>query len=168
MVGALIVIGPSGNGKSTLAFALAERLGWEFVEGDLHHPPENLAKMARGEPLTDEDRAPFIDSIGRALAQAEHGAVASCSALRRAYRDRLRTFDRNLVLICPQIPREELLQRMTARPGHFMPPSLLDSQLATFEPPAEDEATIALDGCLPVLEQVELIVGRLSSKTAQF
>ena len=162
MSGSLIVIGPSGNGKSTLARILAERLGWAFVEGDLHHPPANLAKMARGEPLDDADRAPFLDSVGRALAEAEHGAVASCSALRRAYRDRLRTFAPEAVLVWPQVPHEELRRRMSARPGHFMPPSLLDSQLATFEAPGADEATIAVDGCLPAPEQVALILARVT------
>jgi gluconokinase len=158
----LIVIGPSGNGKSSLGRALAERLDLPFVEGDLHHPPENIAKMARGEPLTDADRAPFIDSIGRALENAEHGAVASCSALRRAYRDRLRTFDPQAVLVWPQVSREELLRRMSARLGHYMPATLLDSQLATFEPPAQDEATISVDGSLPIPEQVALIVRRIA------
>jgi len=158
----LIVIGPSGNGKSSLARALAERLDWTFIEGDRHHPPANLAKMARGEPLTDADRAPFLDSIGRALAEAEHGAVASCSALRRAYRDRLRAFAPQALLVWPQVPREELRRRMNAREGHFMPPSLLDSQLATFEPPGTDEATITVNGCLAVPEQVALIVRRVN------
>ena len=162
MSGALIVIGPSGNGKSTLAHALAEQLGREFVEGDHHHPLDNIAKMTRGEPLTDADREPFLDSVGRALAQAEHGAVASCSALRRAYRDRLRAFDPEAVLIWPQVSREELLRRMNARAGHFMPPALLDNQLATFEPPGNDEAVIAIDGCLPVLAQVALVLQHLS------
>jgi len=158
MAGALIVIGPSGNGKSTLAHALAERLGRVFVEGDQHHPPENLAKMARAEPLTDADREPFLDSVGRALAEAEHGAVASCSALRRAYRDRLCAFDPQAVLVWPQVPREELRRRMLERQGHYMPASLLDSQLAAFEPPTADEETIVVNGCLPVEEQVALVL----------
>jgi len=160
--GSLIVIGPSGNGKSALARALAGRLGLPFVEGDLHHPPENIARMMRGEPLTDADRAPFIDSIGQALASAEHGAVASCSALRRLYRDRLRAFDSRARFIWPQVPREELLRRVSARLGHFMPASLLDSQLATFEPPAEDEPTIIIDGTLSIEEQVALAVRTLA------
>jgi gluconokinase len=164
--GALIVIGPSGNGKSSLAHALAERLERPFVEGDKHHPLENIAKMARGEPLTDEDRAPFLASLGRALAEAKHGAVASCSALRRAYRDRLRSFDPQAVLVWPQVPPEELARRMTLRKGHFMPPCLLEDQLAIFEPPADDEQTISINGCLPVSEQVELIIRSLNSSSS--
>lgn len=157
----IVVIGPSGNGKSTLARTLAVTLGWRFIEGDEHHPPANIAKMARGEPLTDADRAPFLESIGQALALSGPGAVASCSALRRAYRDRLRDLAGPVWFVWPKLSREELLTRMTARRRHFMPPSLLDSQLAAFEPPARDESVVETDGSLPVLGQVAAVRGAL-------
>lgn len=158
---AIVVIGPSGNGKSTLASALAEQLNWTFIEGDAHHPPRNVAKMASGEPLTDEDRVPFLENIGRALATVEHGAVASCSALRRAYRDRLRAFCPEVLFVWPQVPREELRRRMEGRKGHYMPASLLDSQIAAFETPQDDERFVAIDGCMPVPVQVREIVSGL-------
>ena len=149
MAEAIVVIGPSGNGKSTLGRAIAERLGWHFIEGDDHHPPGNIARMARGEPLTDEDRAPFLDSIGRALA-ASDGAVAACSALKRSYRDRLvRLAGKPVLFVLPRVPRDELQRRMERRTGHFMPTALLESQLATFEEPAPDENAVIVDGTLP-------------------
>lgn len=154
MIRAIVIMGPSGNGKSTLARSLAGELGWEFIEGDDHHPPENIAKMARGEPLTDSDRAPFLDGVGRALANASRGAVASCSALRRAYRDRLRGLAGPILFVWPRLSHDQLAARMKARERHFMPPSLLDSQLATLEPPGPDEAVLEIDGSLSVTAQV--------------
>ncbi len=147
MYRALVVMGPSGNGKSTLGQAIAERLGWRFIEGDDHHPPANIAKMSRGEALTDADREPFLDSIGKALAQGD--SVASCSALKRAYRDRLtRMAKRPILFVLPQVGQAELQRRMEDRPGHFMPASMLRSQIDTLELPAEDEACLSLDGTL--------------------
>lgn len=147
MFRALVVIGPSGNGKSTLAQAIARRLGWRFIEGDEHHPAANIAKMSRGEALTDADRAPFLDSIATALADGE--AVAACSALKRAYRERLlQVAGLPILFVLPRVSPEELKRRMENRPGHFMPPGLLQSQLDTFEPPAEDENCLTLDGTL--------------------
>ena len=151
----MVVIGPSGNGKSTLAAALAERLGWRFVEGDAHHPPANIAKMARAEPLTDADREPFLASIGRALADAD-GAVAACSALKRCYRETLtRVAGKPVLFVLPEVTAEELRRRMGLRPGHFMPPALLASQLAAFESPAGNELSCTIDGSLPVSEAVD-------------
>ncbi len=148
MYRALVVMGPSGNGKTTLGRAIADRLGWRFIEGDDHHPPANVAKMSRGEALTDADREPFLDSIGKALSQGD--SVASCSALKRAYRDRLtRMAGQPVLFILPQVDREELQRRMESRPGHFMPPSMLRSQLDTLELPGENEAYLSLDGTLP-------------------
>ena len=147
MYRALVVIGPSGNGKSTLGQAISGRLGWRFIEGDDHHPPANIAKMSRGEALTDADRLPFLDSIARTLADGE--AVAACSALKRTYRERLLRVARLPILfVLPRVSPEELKRRMENRPGHFMPPGLLHSQLATFEPPAQDENCLTLDGML--------------------
>ena len=158
---AMVVIGPSGNGKSTLAEALARALDRTFIEGDMHHPVANIAKMARGEPLNDADRAPFLTSIGRALGEAG-GAVAACSALKRSYRRRLEEVaGRPILYILPLVEREELRRRMEARRDHFMPPALLDSQLATFERPGADESFIALDGTAPTGRQVEEVLARL-------
>ena len=154
MILAIVIMGPSGNGKSTLARTLADELGWKFIEGDDHHPPENIAKMARGEPLTDRDRAPFLDGVGRALAEAPKGAVASCSALRRAYRDRLRGLAGPILFVWPRLSRDQLQARMKARVAHFMPSSLLDSQLATLEPPGPDETALEIDGTLSIAAQV--------------
>lgn len=146
MIRSVVVMGPSGNGKSTLARALADRLGWQFIEGDDHHPPENIAKMARAEPLTDTDRAPFLDSIARALAAAD-GAVAACSALKRSYRDRLRgAIAVPVLFVFPHVTNAELERRMAARTGHFMPPALLASQLATLALPQADERSLMVDG----------------------
>lgn len=153
-----IVIGPSGNGKSTLAWALAQELGWDFVEGDAHHPPANILKMKRGEPLTDKDRIPFLHSVGRHLANAPGGIAASCSALRRSYRDRLRAYVPDALFISPDVPRKELARRVFGREGHFMPPELLDSQISTFETLGSDERGVEVDGCIPVSEQVQQVL----------
>src|SRR5512138_1339879 len=130
---ALIVMGVSGSGKSTVAAALAGAIGWPFLEGDEFHSPESIERMKKGIPLTDDDRWPWLDRLGRALGAtvASHGiAVASCSALKRAYRDRLReTIAVPVCFALLEASREELLHRLTGRSGHFMPPSLLTSQL---------------------------------------
>lgn len=158
----LVVMGPSGNGKSALGSALAARLGLPFIEGDDCHPPANLAKMARGQPLDDADRAPFLDAVGAALAAYPHGAVAACSALKRQYRDQLRAMVPNLMFVLPQIDRATLHRRMAERPGHFMPPALLDSQLATLEPPQADEAALLIDGGLPLERLVDDLATHLA------
>lgn len=156
------MIGPSGNGKSTLGRAVAERLGWDFVEGDDHHPPANVEKMARGEPLTDEDRAPFLDSIARALAAGN--AVAACSALKRVYRERLiETSGLSLLFVLPKVGNQELQRRMEQRTDHFMPPSMLQSQLDTFEPPASDEACMVLDGTMPPKQFARAVAAYLTT-----
>ena len=143
-----IVMGVSGCGKSTYGAALAVVSGARFVEGDDFHGVANLAKMRAGVALTDEDRWPWLDRIAAAANHAlRDGAsvVATCSALRRAYRDRLRA-----AIIAPvrfvllDVPRDELRRRMVERTGHFMPPHLLDSQLATLEWPGDDEVVEVL------------------------
>lgn len=138
-------MGVSGCGKTTLGRALADRLGAAFVDADDLHPPPNLAKMAAGQPLTDADRWPWLDLVAQAL-RDRAPVVVACSALRRAYRDRLRTAGdvRFLHLAAPQ---EVIARRMAARQGHFMPPGLLASQFATLEPPDPQEAVV-LDATL--------------------
>jgi gluconokinase len=135
----LVVMGVSGSGKSSVGRAIAATLQLPFVEGDTLHPPANVEKMASGIPLTDEDRWPWLDQIGAELARVQKGVVVSCSALKKSYRDRLRQeaggplgfifLDGNL---------EVLRDHMSRRTGHFMPLSMLDSQIATLEPPTAE------------------------------
>jgi gluconokinase len=145
---AVIVMGVSGCGKSTLGTLLAEALHCPFLEGDDFHARAAIEKMRRGEPLGDEDRWPWLERLGRAAGQsiAERGmAVAACSALRIRYRDRLRaTIGQPVRFILLENSRERLLARLAHRPGHFMPASLLDSQLATLERPLAGEDAITL------------------------
>ena len=150
---ALFVMGVSGSGKSTLGVVLARTIDCPFLEGDEFHSPEAIAKMHAGVPLTDADRWPWLDRLGRAMgaAVASHGiAVASCSALRRTYRDCLRkVITAPVGFVLMDVDREELLRRLTARTGHYMPPSLLTSQIDTLERPQPDERTITLDATRP-------------------
>lgn len=146
--GRLIVMGVSGSGKSSVARLLARRLGFDYVEGDDDHPPENIAKMEAGEPLTDADRQSWLivlrDRI-RHAADDERSLVLTCSALKRRYRDLLREGDPDIVFVYLYGDRDLIASRMAARSGHFMPSSLLDSQLRDLEPPGEDEKVIRLD-----------------------
>ena len=145
---AIVVMGVSGSGKSTLGALLARALHCPFLEGDDFHDEAAVAKMRAGHALVDDDRWPWLDRLGRALEQtaAENGcAVATCSALRRSYRERLIAAAGNgtrFVLL--DNDRDELLRRLSDRPGHYMPPSLLDSQLDTLERPSSDEPILAL------------------------
>lgn len=131
-------MGPSGSGKSLVGAALAARLRTPFVDGDDLHPRANVAKMASGRPLDDADRAPWLDAVALVLAQ-QSPVVVACSALRRAYRDRIRATCPDAWFVELVVAESELQQRMSRR-DHFMPASLLDSQLATLEPLATDEA----------------------------
>lgn len=147
----IVVIGVSGSGKSTLAARLAGHWGREFVEGDEFHPPANVAKMSAGTPLTDDDRVPWLRTLAGVIAErVGHGIplVVSCSALRRRYRDILRAGDPTLVFLHVHGTASVLRQRIQARRDHFMPPHLLDSQLATLEPLSSDEpgATVSVEG----------------------
>jgi gluconokinase len=151
----IVVMGPSGCGKTTLARALALALDWRYVEGDELHTPANIEKMAAGRPLDDADRAPWLTRVGAALAeQPGRGVVAACSALKRRYRDVLRAAAGNIAFVLPSLPRDVLAQRLAHRSGHYMPASLLDSQLADLEPPADDENGIVIDGSSSVLSQI--------------
>jgi gluconokinase len=143
----VVVMGVSGSGKTTLGEGIAERLHWRFQEGDDLHPRANVEKMSRGEPLTDEDRWPWLDAIGEWLderSRAGENAVITCSALRRAYRDRLRTGRPGLRFCHVDVPEEVLRDRLEHRRGHYMPASLLPSQLATLEPLADDEPGVVV------------------------
>ncbi len=151
-------MGVSGSGKTTIGAALADALGVPFSDGDSLHPEANVAKMAAGIPLDDADRAPWLDAIGAVLAASP--CVVACSALKRAYRDRLRAVAPELELVYLEVDRATLLDRMTHR-THFMPPSLLDSQLATLEPPTADEHALVIDAAAPLGELVETLTERI-------
>jgi len=143
----VVVMGVSGSGKTTVARGIAAAMGWEFAEGDDFHSAANVAKMASGHPLTDDDRWPWLRAIGAWLTeheQAGRNAVVTCSALRRVYRDLLRE-DRPDVRFCHVEADATLIKdRVEHRTGHYMPPSLLPSQLATLEPLQPDEPGVAV------------------------
>lgn len=152
----LVVAGVSGSGKSTLGQELARRLSWEFAEGDDLHPPSNIAKMRAGVALTDEDRRPWLAAIGERIdaSPPDRGLVITCSALRRSYRDQLRAGRPFLLFCLVNAPREILAERLRHRTGHYMPASLLDSQLATLEPLEPDEPGFVVDSTLSTGEAV--------------
>jgi gluconokinase len=144
---ALVVMGVSSSGKSTIAKALAERLGWRFADGDDFHPKANVEKQRQGQPLTDDDRWPWLqsiaDEIDRATASGEKIVIA-CSALKRAYRDLLLHGRDDIRIVYLNGSRELIAKRMAARKNHFMPPTLLDSQFRTLEVPGPDERPITV------------------------
>ena len=153
---ALVVMGVSGSGKSTVADKLAVRLGWAFEDGDRFHPASNVAKMSAGQPLTDEDRWPWLqaiaDEIDRVCEAGEH-AVIACSALKRAYRDILVHGRNDVRIIFLNGTKNLIAGRLAARKGHFMPPGLLDSQFGTLEPPGADEnpVTVSIDASVEAI-----------------
>lgn len=160
----IVVMGVSGSGKTSVGQALAARLGIAFTDADDLHPAANVEKMRAGHPLTDEDRWPWLDRVGRKLADAAPGVVA-CSALKRSYRDRIRAACGAPVrFVHLSGSRDQIAARMAARRDHYMPVSLLDSQFATLEPPGPDEAvTIGIDA--PVAALVDRIVQQLEGQT---
>lgn len=155
----LVIMGVSGCGKSTLGGILAGQLGWDLQEGDDLHPASNVAKMASGQPLTDEDRWPWLERVAEWIddhVAAGRPGIVTCSALKRSYRDVLR--GDNVVFVHLAGTREQIWDRLSARLDHFMPASLLDNQLATLEPPGPDEHMIAVDvGRPPADEAAEII-----------
>ena len=139
-------MGVSGSGKSTVGALLAQALQVPFLEGDSFHPPANVARMAAGIALTDADREGWLQTLAQELKRhAAHGVVLSCSALKRRYRDTLRSGAPDMALIYLRGAPDVLAQRMAGRSGHYMPPSLLASQLATLEPPQAGEDALTLD-----------------------
>lgn len=142
----VVVMGVAGTGKTTIGPLVAAALGVPYAEGDDFHPAANVAKMSAGVPLDDDDRWPWLDAIGRwAHGRAGLGGVVSSSALKRAYRDRLRAAAPGLVFLHLTGDRELIERRMGERKGHFMPTALLDSQFATLQPLEADEAGVAVD-----------------------
>lgn len=155
-----VVMGVSGSGKSTVGAALASHFAVPFLEGDAYHPAANVSKMTAGIPLDDDDRAGWLDALAAEIGQARtegRGLVLSCSALKRRYRDLLRGADPALRFVHLAGPRELIAVRMHGRPGHYMPPSLLDSQLSILEPLQADETGLTLDITLAPSALVERI-----------
>ena len=164
----IVVMGVSGCGKSSVGIALAEALGARFIDGDDLHPEANKAKMSAGIPLDDEDRGPWLDLVSQALAEdvstlpAESGStgtVVACSALKRSYRERILAGAPNTFFIHLDGSREILQQRLGNRTGHFMPATLLDSQLATLEPLGSDEPGAVIDIDQPISQIIALAQG---------
>lgn len=144
----VIAMGVCGSGKTSVGEIVAARMGWIFIEGDDLHPAANREKMASGVPLGDEDRWPWLDRIAdrmRAIDRAGGSAVVACSALRRVYRDRLRRSGAEMCFLHLTGDRSLIRRRMESRSGHYMPPGLLDSQLATLEPARPDETVHEID-----------------------
>ncbi len=162
--GRYVVMGVSGCGKSSVGRAVAAAIGARFIDGDDLHPAQNLAKMARGEALTDADRAPWLDLVGTALGAAAPPVVIACSALRRAYRDRIAARSGAPVTYLFLTGSRTVIEaRMRARSGHFMPPALLDSQFAVLEPPGSDEKAVTVD----IDQSPDVIVAQLLKETRE-
>jgi gluconokinase len=166
---ALVVMGVSGSGKSTIADKLAERLRWSYEDGDKFHPASNVAKMSAGHPLTDEDRWPWLeaiaDEIDRVCKAGQH-AVIACSALKRAYRDILVHGRSDVRIIYLKGTQELIANRLAQRKGHFMPAGLLTSQFKTLEPPdtSEHPVTASIDASVDAI--VDDIVSQLGLNPA--
>jgi gluconokinase len=161
-------MGVSGSGKSSVGARLGQRLGLPFRDADEFHPAANIAKMTSGIPLTDDDRWPWLDAIGKALGAADGGMVVACSALRRIYRDRLTTTaGRPVLFVLLSGSRQTIGGRMGGRKGHFMPPSLLDSQFATLEPPSPDELAVSISVEPPLEAVVDAALAALPALRAR-
>lgn len=161
-------MGPSGAGKSAVGAALAQRLagrfpGADFVDGDDLHPAANVEKMRAGVALDDHDRMPWLAVVGRELAAGRTGRVVACSALRRRYRDAIRAVCPDAVFVELVVPADELGHRVTGRPGHFMPVSLVASQLDALEPLSDDERGIRIDNTGPLDEVVTRVIAALDA-----
>jgi gluconokinase len=141
----IVVMGVSGCGKSEVGERIAQALGLPLVEGDAFHPPANIEKMKSGVPLGDADRAGWLDVLAHELAARPQGAVLTCSALKRAYRDRLRAACAGLKFVHLALPEAEAQRRVAARPGHFYPPALVASQFAALEDPSGEPGVVVVD-----------------------
>ncbi len=167
LAGKFVVMGVSGCGKSSVGAAVAKELGMSYIDGDDLHPPENIAKMSRGVPLTDADRAPWLVRVGERLAECEGPVIIGCSALKRTYRDIVRDkAGESVCFLHLEGSRETLSERMAKRSGHFMPASLLESQLTTLEPPGLDERAITADIDQPFDQLVDALVARIREESS--
>jgi gluconokinase len=163
----VVVMGVSGSGKSTVAAGLVDRLGCAFAEGDDFHPPANVAKMRAGMPLDDDDRWPWLRRLAAWIGeheQAGRNAVVTCSALKRSYRDLLRDGHPSVWFAHVTVDADLLRDRVEQRTGHYMPPSLLDSQLATLEPLQDDEPGASISGAGTPDAVVEKLLTTLSTE----
>ncbi|MFO1167204.1 MAG: gluconokinase [Rhodoblastus sp.] len=165
----IVLMGVAGSGKSTIGAALSQRLGWPYADADEFHPAANVAKMSAGQPLTDEDRWPWLAAIAayidKARLEGRH-AIVSCSALKRIYRDILVGGRDDVRLVLLDGTKDEIFARMSARKDHFMPLSLLESQFATLERPGADERPIVVSINGSPVEIAEAIVAGLSANSA--
>ena len=165
----MVVMGVSGSGKTTVARALADRLGWPYTEGDDFHPRANVEKMRAGHPLDDADRWPWLQALAAEIGEREaarQSSVVTCSALKRAYRDLLCDGHPSVWFVHVQVDEQVLRDRVENRTGHYMPPSLLTSQLQTLEPLAPDEPGVVVAGDAPPADVVEEIVTDLTRRRA--
>ena len=165
----ILVMGVSGSGKSTLAGQLARELGIDLIEGDDHHSPGNQEKMRRGIPLEDADRMPWLDVLGALLAGRNGGAVLTCSALKRSYRDRLRHAVPDLSIVFLDIGLDAAHARVAGRSEHLFPPSLVRSQFEALESPIGETSVLRVDANLPRREQLREVLtwlGRTSATTS--
>jgi gluconokinase len=165
----IVVMGVTGSGKTSAARELTGQLGWEYIDGDDLHPEANVAKMAGGTPLDDEDRWPWLRRIAEVIGEHEAAGISlviTCSALKRSYRDLLRDGHPSVWFAHVDVTREVLAERLAARQGHFMPPSLLDSQLATLEPLAEDEPGDVIAGDGPLDQSIAELLTDLRGERA--
>jgi gluconokinase len=163
----IVVMGVSGSGKSTVAAELVSRLGWPFAEGDEFHPPANVEKMRAGTPLDDDDRWPWLRRLADWIGEHEAAGtsvVVTCSALKRSYRDLLRDGHPSVWFAHVTADAELIRGRVEQRQGHYMPPSLLDSQLATLQPLQPDEPGAEISGAGAAAEVAEHLLGALSSE----
>jgi len=162
---AVVVMGVSGSGKTTVAELLAKRLGWPFIEGDRLHPPANVEKMRQGIPLTDADRAPWLDRIGEELkswAAEGRSGVMTCSALKRAYRERIRSARPDVRFVYLKGSEALIAGRVGARHHEYMPASLLKSQFDTLEEPTPDEGVVTVDAGGNPETEVAAVIAALS------
>lgn len=166
---AVVVMGVSGSGKTSVARGVARALGGEMLDADDLHPEANVAKMADGVPLTDDDRWPWLERVAEQMRASGAGGtpvVVACSALRRAYRGVLRTGADEVLFVLLDVPREDLRARVTRREGHFMPASLLASQLATLEPFSDDEDGLVVDASGPPGAVTAAVLAALAARRA--